>query len=192
MVTVATSFSVVPPSRVRVNFRSSSPPPMLFMLRLDGDGRDGDSPNRPWAVAFVVGRAHLHFVGLARIDRHDGRARAGDVLRAVRPPSSRPPRGTGRRSPRWQAALSFGGAVHVTCRLVVPEPVTVTASGASGGSSTSVTLTATAICAVSVPALPSSAITMMSYPVAGALSWLKTRPVATLVCSWPVAESIWK
>ena len=85
---------------------------------------------------------------------------------------------------------AFGGAVHVTCRLVVPEPVTVTATGASGGSFTSVTLTATAICAVRSP-LPSSATTMMSY-LFGSFSWLKTRPLATLVCSWPVAESIWK
>ena len=76
------------------------------VLRLDGD-RHGliRAPNRPWAVAFVVGCAHLHFVGLARIDRRDGRARrADDVLRDVRPLSSRPPRGTGRRSPRWQGA----------------------------------------------------------------------------------------
>ena len=86
---------------------------------------------------------------------------------------------------------TFEGAVHVTSRLVVPEPVTVKSTGASGGSFTSVTLTTTVICAVSVPSLPSSAITPMAYTCIG-ISWLKTCPVATLVCSWPVAESIWK
>ena len=54
---------------------------------------------------------------------------------------------------------SFGGAVHVTSRLVVPEPSTVKSPGGPGGSGRSMTSTTTVICAVRP--LPSSATTMM-------------------------------
>ena len=84
---------------------------------------------------------------------------------------------------------SFGGAVHVTSRLVVPEPVTVTATGASGGSSTSATFTTTVICAVRP--LPSSATTRMPSKFGRAMD-AASKSKAILFRSCPVSASMLK